>query len=112
MNHGLSAQTVSVIHGVLVKHPQVESAVVYGSRANGKYKNGSDIDLTLHGKGLEIQEMMDISDELDDLLLPYMINLSIFEKLGHEALREDIKRVGKLFYERQVAPAITEFQTS
>jgi len=77
--------------------------MLYGSRAKGNYKNGSDIDITLHGEGLGFQEMMDISMELDDLLLPYMIDLSIFEMLDHAGLRENIERVGKVFYESEDA---------
>ena len=51
MNHGLSAATVAKIHGVLSRHSEVEKAILYGSRAKGNYKNGSDIDLTLTGGG-------------------------------------------------------------
>ena len=49
MQYGLSAQTVKKIRDVLVRYPQVEEAALYGSRARGDYKNGSDIDLTLRG---------------------------------------------------------------
>ena len=101
MKYGLSADTVFAINGVLAAHPQVERAVLYGSRAKGNYRNGSDIDLTLYGDGLDHQELMDISMELDDLLLPYMIDLSIFHNLNHTELKKHIERVGKVFYERQ-----------
>jgi predicted nucleotidyltransferase len=104
MNSGLTAATIDAIHGVLAQHPRVEKAVLYGSRAKGNYKNGSDIDLTLFGEGLEYAEMMDIAMELDDLLLPYMIDLSIFEKLDHTELIEHIERVGQVFYEKTPIP--------
>ncbi|MEN9991999.1 MAG: hypothetical protein RLZZ224_1701 [Verrucomicrobiota bacterium] len=100
MNSGLSAATIAAIHGVLAQHPRVVKALLYGSRAKGNYKIGSDIDLTLFGEGLEYSEMMDIAMELDDLLLPYMIDLSIFEKLDHAELKEHIERAGQLFYEK------------
>ena len=100
MNHGLTISTIAAIQGAFASHPRVEKAVLYGSRAKGNYKNGSDIDLTLFGEGLGYPEMMDISMELDDLLLPYMIDLSIFEKLDHAELREHIERVGQVFYHR------------
>lgn len=103
MNSGLSDATTSAIRSVLANHPRVEKAVIYGSRAKGNYKNGSDIDLTLFGVSLSHQEMMDISMELDDLLLPYMIDLSIFEKLDHAGLKEHIERVGQVFYEKNSA---------
>lgn len=103
MNHGLSAATVEKICGVLARHPQVEKAILYGSRAKGNYKNGSDIDLTLAGSGLASRDLLKIMGELDDLLLPYMIDLSILHRIDHEGLREHIQRVGQEFYRRQGA---------
>lgn len=56
--------------------------------------------LSLHGSTLTAQELGDIDFELDDLLLPYTIDLLIFDTLDHVTLREHIERVGKIFYER------------
>jgi len=50
MKHGLPASTVAQVHGVLSRHPEVERAILYGSRAKGNFKAGSDIDLTLSGR--------------------------------------------------------------
>lgn len=100
---GLSAKTIDKIHGVLAQHPNVQRAVIYGSRAKGNYRPGSDIDLTLFaapGQDIDYRELADILDEVDDLLLPYTMDLSVFAHLNHEGLREHIERVGKVFYER------------
>jgi len=110
MNYGLTASTIAAIQGALASHPRVEKAVLYGSRAKGNYRNGSDIDLTLFGEELGYSEMMNIAMELDDQLLPYTIDLSIFEKLDHAELREHIERGGQVFYERQDATAAKETQ--
>ena len=107
---GLSARTVEQICGVLAKYPSVERAVLYGSRAKGNFKNGSDIDLTLFGEGLGFPELLGIMDALDDLLLPYTIDLSIFDLLDHVELREHIARVGQEFYHRQVASESLPFR--
>jgi predicted nucleotidyltransferase len=98
---GLPAEAVSEIGGVLAAHPEVESAILYGSRAKGDYKPGSDIDLTLLGEQLDHHDLLKIMGELDDLLLPYTIDLSIFHMIDHEALRDHIQRVGQEFYHRQ-----------
>ncbi len=98
---GLTPLTVEKISSVLARHPKVEQAVLYGSRAKGNYKNGSDIDLTLHGKGLVHEDLLTIMGELDDLLLPYTIDLSLFADLTHEELIDHIRRVGVVFYERK-----------
>lgn len=97
---GLTEATIEKIGGVLSRHPQVERAVLYGSRAKGNYKHGSDIDLTLFGEKLDSSILGQISWELDDLLLPYMIDLSLFSKLTHQELIEHIQRAGITFYER------------
>jgi predicted nucleotidyltransferase len=100
---GLPMLAVEKIRSVLVLHPLVEKAVLYGSRAMGNHKNGSDIDLTLFGEGLDIRELLEIMAQLDDLLLPYTIDISIFATLSHPDLRDHIQCVGIVFYER--APA-------
>lgn len=104
MNHGLSAATVEKIHGVLSRHPEVERAILYGSRAKGNFKPGSDIDLTLTGGGLDGRIRGRIDEELDDLLLPYEFDLSLFAKLTHPELIDHILRVGVVLYEKSAAP--------
>jgi len=101
MRYGLTEATIEGICDVLSRHPAIEKAVLYGSRAKGNYKPGSDIDLTLYGPLLTNRELGTIADELDDLLLPYKIDLSIFAKLDHAELMEHIERVGVVFYQRR-----------
>lgn len=79
---------------VLTQYPAVERAVLYGSRAKGNYKPGSDIDLTLFGVGLTSRLCATIAEALDDLLLPYTIDLSVFAELKHPELEAHIQRVG------------------
>jgi uncharacterized protein len=100
MSHGLHPKTVASIRAVFERFREIEKAVLYGSRAKGTFKPGSDIDLTLFGKCLTTSRLGDIAEALDDLLLPYTIDLSIYADLNHAKLREHIDRVGVVFYER------------
>jgi uncharacterized protein len=100
MKYGLTDETVAKLQGVLARYPQVEKATLYGSRAKGNFKTGSDIDLTLHGQSLDHDLHCQIAAELDDLNLPYTIDLSIFHQLTHRELIEHIQRVGQSFYQR------------
>jgi uncharacterized protein len=100
MNHGLTHITVEKICAIFQRYVEIEKAVLYGSRAKGNFKTGSDIDLTLYGEKLSPNLLGDIAESLDDLLLPYTIDLSIFDTLNHKELREHIERVGVLFYTR------------
>jgi uncharacterized protein len=97
---GLPATTVATIRRILAESPAVEKALIYGSRAKGNYRPGSDIDLTLFGKGLDLDLLGEIAARLDESPIPYQVDLSIFDQLGHAGLREHIERVGKVFYER------------
>lgn len=100
MRFGLPEQAIQEIQGALALYPEVEKAILYGSRAIGTFKPGSDIDLTLIGENLTHNLMLGIMFDLDDLLLPWMIDLSIFDTIDHPGLREHIDRVGQTLYER------------
>jgi uncharacterized protein len=101
--HGLNEQTVEKIRAVLAGFPEVEKAVIYGSRAKGNFKPGSDIDLTVFGDRLNEQLHSRIYWALDDLLLPYTIDLSLFASLTDPELIDHIRRVGIILYEKQQA---------
>ena len=105
MKFGLSDADVAKIQGVFARYPAIDKAVLYGSRAKGNFKPGSDIDLTLYGKNLTSALLGDIAEALDDLLLPYLIDLSLYDHLNHPDLRDHIARVGRVFYER---PSVKE----
>lgn len=101
MKYGLPQSAVRKICTVLSRYPQVEKAILYGSRAKGNYKNGSDIDLTLRGgTDLTLNVIYKILDDLDELLLPYTIDLSIFNDIGDPDMIEHIQRVGVTFYNK------------
>jgi len=101
LRFGLKESNIQSINATLSHYPQVEQAILYGSRARGNYKNGSDIDLTLcGGADLTMNVLYRIMDELDDLLLPYSMDLSIFNDIEDAELLGHIRRVGVGFYER------------
>ena len=102
---GLKKHTIEKMNSVFAQFPAVEQVVLYGSRAKGTYQPSSDIDLTVLGPALDLRTLFRIETELDDLLLPYMIDLSIFDHIDNPDLIAHIKRVGKIFYQRQGAAA-------
>jgi len=99
MNFGLQNIDIKKIREVFLSFPQIETVVLYGSRALGNYKPASDIDLTLKGKDLNLTIQQNIEQQLDDLMLPYKFDISIYDQISNTELLEHIKRVGKLFFE-------------
>jgi len=104
---GLEADDMATIRSILVAHPEVETAVMYGSRATGRFRPGSDIDLVLTGKNLTNQIVLGVHVELDDSNLPYMVDVVAEKDIRDENLKREIDETGKVFYgnlEEQTTP--------
>lgn len=86
------------MHGVFERYKNIESVVIYGSRALGTQRPDSDIDITLIGKGLNLDDQLQISAELSDLALPYSFDVSIYTMIENQDLVAHIDRVGKQVY--------------
>jgi len=100
MIYGLKDEVVEAICKIFQDHPEVEKVILYGSRAKGNFKPASDIDLTLKGALLDLTILNHISWELDDLLLPYTFDLSIYNQISNPELLDHIQRVGIVFYSK------------
>ena len=101
MKYGLKLSVVKNIKEVFSAFPEVEEVILYGSRAKGNFKNGSDIDLTFKGENLNLNLINKISFCLDDLYLPYTFDLSIFNHISSPDLIDHIQRVGEIFYKKR-----------
>ncbi len=100
MKYGLNETTISKINSVFAAHPKIKQVKIYGSRAKGTHKNGSDIDLCLFADNLSNNELNRIKNELDDLMLVYSIDLCDYRAIGSDDLKEHIDRVGLIFVEK------------
>lgn len=105
MNHGLTNETVTEIDRVLQRYPAVEAAILYGSRAKGTHRTGSDIDLALVGRDLDRQLLSCIATEFDEGSLPYRFDLSLLSEIRQGPLLEQIERLGVQLYKRRAAIA-------
>ena len=99
---GLDVDTLRELRQAFAKFPRIEKALIYGSRAKGNYKKGSDIDITLVGKNLTLENATyPLANDLDDLYLPYKFDISIFNQLDDSDFIDHILRVGKTFYQKE-----------
>lgn len=98
MRFGLRDEVVASIITILRQHDEVEDALIYGSRALGNFKANSDIDISLKGAGVNLQTLANVSNQLDDLLLPVTFDLSVFRTIKNPGLIDHINRVGVSLY--------------
>ena len=72
--------------------------ILYGSRAKGNFREGSNIDLSIDSKELSYAQLLRIETEIDDLNMPYKVDLSILRMIDNQNLVEHIARYGVEFY--------------
>ena len=94
---GLDLKTQEKLNSVFKKYSDIKKVVLYGSRAKGNFKNGSDIDLTIYSEQTNTADLLKIMNEIDDLNLPYEVDISLFHHIDNKNLIEHIERVGLIF---------------
>lgn len=91
---GLPERALKALTQVLDAHVDIEQVWVYGSRALGRHRPNSDIDLCLQAPHLTLQGLWQLETQLDDLLLPWQIDVCVWHQLNHPDLMAHIQRVG------------------
>jgi len=99
---GLPESAIARINAIFAAVPKIEQVILYGSRAKGTFRHGSDIDLVIKGEKIDHSQLLRIERQLDDLLLPYIIDLSLLHRIDNQELLDHIKRIGVIFYQRTI----------
>lgn len=97
-NYGLPQTATEAIKNVFKQYPSIKQVILYGSRAKGNYRVSSDIDLCIIDQSLKLTKLLEIENKIDDLLLPWKIDLSLKHTIDNQDLLEHIQRVGIMFY--------------
>ncbi|MCD4831558.1 MAG: nucleotidyltransferase domain-containing protein [Anaerohalosphaeraceae bacterium] len=100
MNYGLEQNDIDSILRVLAEFEQIESAVIFGSRAKGNNKEASDVDIAVKGKEITDKTIIRLRASLEDLPLPYFFDVIDYDKIENRNLIEHIDRVGKAIYKQ------------
>lgn len=93
MRYGLTDREWCDIDQILLANPRVEGVILFGSRAKGNHKPGSDVDLALVG-ALKLNDLLDLHEQLDDLNLPYRFDLVALREVDDADVLAHIRRVG------------------
>lgn len=107
---GLSADDLAAIKAILETKPEIDKALIFGSRAIGNFKNGSDVDIALKGERLDFGIINQVSFLLnEESSMPYNFDVLNYRTLTNAALKAHIDRVGIEFYS---APHLLGLQAS
>lgn len=98
---GLDKEEVKEIKEVIEKYAEVETAYIFGSRAKGNYKRGSDIDIAVKGKNITIDTIASLLNKLEEeTTLPYFFDVIHYDTCSTKELVEHIDRVGVCIYKK------------
>lgn len=98
---GLKQTDLDAVISILEKYSDIESAVIFGSRAKGNFKNGSDVDIAVKGKSLNFDLINQISYWLnEESLMPYKFDILNYHTIDNQDLLEHIDRAGIEFYSK------------
>lgn len=102
MEFGLKDMEIKALRDVLASVHEVEEAIIYGSRARGTNRKSSDIDMTLKGDNLTYLQLALLDAKIDDLYLPYFVDLSLYSMIKNVDLIASIEREGKVLYSNEM----------
>lgn len=96
MDMGLTQADIKRITAAIKQFPEIEDAVIFGSRAKGTHKKASDVDLAIKGRAVTSETIQRLNFLLnEELPLPYFFDVVHYESLENQLLVEHIDRVGK-----------------
>lgn len=99
MPYGISEDSFNNIIGVFNAFKKITQVRLFGSRALGRHRPGSDIDLAVEGDSLTLNDLLEIRLKLDNLMLPYRFDLVVLDDQITPELRDHIERVGTVIYQ-------------
>ncbi|MEZ7884785.1 MAG: restriction endonuclease subunit S [Bacteroidales bacterium] len=104
MPFGLKDNDYKLIKNVFHSISKIEEVIVFGSRAMGTEKPGSDVDLALKGNDIKLDDIMKLKHKLEELPIIYDFDVINYETINTPALIEHIDRHGILFYKKDTVP--------
>ena len=96
---GLPQPACQRLFEVLQQSAKVQEVWLFGSRAMGRYREGSDLDVCLVGEAITHLDRLQLMHAIDELLLPWPVDLALRHELPDELL-DHLNRVGRCLWRR------------
>jgi uncharacterized protein len=101
LRFGLYEEDIEKIIEILCKNEKIEEAIIYGSRAKGNYKKGSDVDIALLGLSITSDDVSTVSYILnEETIMPYHFDIRNINTIRNDELIQHIQRVGITIFKR------------
>jgi predicted nucleotidyltransferase len=98
---GLRDSDINYIVQLMKENPQVDQAILFGSRAMGNFKQGSDVDIALIGDGIDLNTVAHIRYLLEEESpMPYLFDVFDYTHSNHDELKKHVQEFGNIIYNR------------
>ena len=102
MKFGLREEDLNYIVNKISEYDEIVKASIFGSRAMGNHKPGSDVDIAIYGEKVDFNTVSSLHAKLEDEgPLPYFIDIVDYTHLNHKELKEHIDKFGVVIFERK-----------
>jgi predicted nucleotidyltransferase len=99
--YGISEKTYRLLLETFNRFSEINEVLIFGSRAKGNYRNGSDIDLAIKGENVDPSLIFKLKNLFNERLpIPYKVDVVGFNYLTHKKLKDHITRRGKLIFSK------------
>ncbi len=96
---GISEKSFLHIISAITRYPEVDEVVIFGSRATGSCRQGSDIDLAIKGENCNRHIAIALQSHLnEELPIPYEVDVVSYNDIKNLTLKDQIDKTGRLFF--------------
>lgn len=95
---GLSQKSLSEVIGVFRNYMEIDEAKLFGSRAMGNFKNGSDIDIAILGDAISLSLILKLKNDFEESSLPYFVDIVNYNSISNPELKRHIDQNGITLY--------------
>lgn len=101
MNHGLTKRDIILLNNAFTQFSEIERVILFGSRAQGTFKLGSDVDLAIVGTAVTHTTTIQLAGILnEELPLPYFFDVLNYQSISNSELRTHIDQFGVIVYNK------------
>jgi uncharacterized protein len=104
LKFGLSARLHDDFDRVFAQYPEIRRVLIFGSRAKGTFRDGSDIDLAVFAPEMNGSRFARLWSDIDDLPIVFKVDLLHWDRLANDRLKQKIPAEGQIFYPKDPAP--------
>lgn len=99
MKYGLSEKQLKVVEETFKSFPEIEQAILFGSRTIDTFKEASDVDIAIKGKKADFNLAIKVKTCFEEKTnLPFFFDIISYQTIESKELKQHIRQKGRIIY--------------